>query len=135
MGSSCSSDSSIMPKMVKMSMGSSKIYGKPSATTWFVRDRDTLLEVDQGNRWCNKWRSTIKDVRSWLVPSLSHPNKWNNLFRQDAGQNILHSGQRVSDITLWQPKSLSSIISVARVEPSTDTVDAKAVSEARARPF
>ena len=69
-------------------------------TTWFVRARGILPDVNQNGRWCNKWQSTIKDARVWWVPFLSFPNKMNNLFRQDAGQDGLHSGLQVSDMKL-----------------------------------
>ena len=29
---------------------------------WYV------LDPDLDNRWCNKWRSTTRDVNSWWVP-------------------------------------------------------------------
>ena len=31
-------------------------------TTRFVHDLDALLDVDEDDRWCNKWRFTSKDV-------------------------------------------------------------------------
>ena len=40
-------------------------------TTWFVRDCGAHLDVDQGDRWCSKWRSTIRGVNLWFVPPLS----------------------------------------------------------------
>jgi len=40
--------------------GSSKIYKRTSMTTRFVYSRETLLDVDEGNRRCNKQRSMIK---------------------------------------------------------------------------
>ena len=69
-------------------------------TTWFVRDCNTLPDFDQYDRWCNKWRSMIKDASLWWVPLLSCPNKLNNLSRQDAGQNVLPFRQQVSDANL-----------------------------------
>jgi len=119
-----------------MSADFSKIYKRLSTTTWFVRDcYGTLIDVDRDNRWCNRWRCTTKDVSSWWVPLSPCPNKWNNLFLQDAGQNVLCLRQQVSDANLWQPKNLSSIISIARAGPSIGMASAKVASKERAEPF
>ena len=64
-GSLCFCESSIMLKTEKTSTDSWKTYERPSTTTWFVHDHDILLYVYRGDRWCNKWRSTTKDVGLW----------------------------------------------------------------------
>ena len=51
-----------------MSVDFSKIYKRLSTTTWSVHDCGTVLDPDLDNRWCNKWRSTTRDVSSWWVP-------------------------------------------------------------------
>jgi len=51
-----------MFKITKRFPDFSKIYKRLSTTTRFVREFDTLLNVDKANRWCNKWRFTIKDA-------------------------------------------------------------------------
>ena len=66
---------------------------------------------------------------------LSRPNKWSDLSRQDAGQNVFRSGQQVTDMELRQPNSLSSITSAVHVEPSIDMASAKVASRERAEPF
>ena len=54
-------------KTVKMSVGFLRIYKRLSMTTWFVHHYDSLPDIDQDNRWCNRWKSTIKGVSSWYV--------------------------------------------------------------------
>jgi hypothetical protein len=61
------------------------------------------------------------------VPLSNCPNKWNNIFRQDAGQNALCSGRQVSDMRPLQLKRLSSIISAMQTEPSFGMASAKVV--------
>jgi len=39
-----------------------KIYKRLPTTTRFVYELGTLLNVDKVNRWCNKWRFSIKDA-------------------------------------------------------------------------
>ena len=61
-------------------------------TTWFVHDCNTLLDVDQYNRWCNKWQSMIKGAGLWWeLPSLGL-SKHTDLSQQDAGQSALCCG-------------------------------------------
>jgi len=55
-------DSSITLTTATMSTDFSKICRRPSGTIWFVHDIDMVLDVDQDNRWDNKWQFTIKGV-------------------------------------------------------------------------
>jgi len=98
-------DLSIIPTTAKMSTNFSKTYERLSATTWFVRGCETLLNVDRDNRWYNKWRFTIKGVSGWWVPPISFLEKWNNFPRQSAGRDVLYFGDGYLT-KFWQPKNL-----------------------------
>ena len=52
-----------MLKMMKMFLGSLKIYGRLSLTIRFVHDHPgAVLGVDKNNRWYNRWQSMIRDA-------------------------------------------------------------------------
>ena len=59
----------------------------------------------------------------------------NNLSRQDAGQNILRSGRRVSNMRLLQSENQPSTISVPHVGLGIGMVGTMAVSKEPVGPF
>ena len=92
------SDFSMILGTPNLSTDFSKMHKRLSAAIWFVYDYDTLLIVDQGYRWQNKRRSTIKNVGLLWVVLPSCPNKRNNLPLQNEGQTALCPGRQMSDM-------------------------------------
>ena len=70
-----------------------------------------------------------KGASLWWVFSYSPWNKWNDLFQQDAGQDVLHSGQQVSNMELLQLKRLPLTDSAVQMGLNIAMVGEKAVSK------
>ena len=61
-GKSCSNLMTTFETM-KMYSGFSKICGRLSPITGFVHNLGAVLDVDEGNRWHNEWRTTSKNAK------------------------------------------------------------------------
>jgi len=61
-GKSCS-DLMTTFKTMKMYLSFSKIYGRLSPVTGFVRNLGAILNVDEENRWHNEWRTMSKNAK------------------------------------------------------------------------